>query len=128
MDPKFIDLGGIKTGMEDLFVQEGTGAINTVVPGRPALITMICFVLVACIGLLVLLKRENLWRIATICLGAAVAFFGSMAVVGYIVYMPVLYGQINNFSTAVALHTAILFVLLGVGFIFTGIRVTSDNL
>ncbi|MBI5221567.1 MAG: hypothetical protein HY979_02065 [Candidatus Magasanikbacteria bacterium] len=113
---------GIKTGVEDLFVKEVSGAVKTVAPGRPSLVTMINFVLIAGIGL------SNLYRLSVAVsrtLGLLVTLFGGMAILGYIIDLPKLYGHFNNFSTAMALHTAILFVLLGVGFLT--IRVKKDQ-
>jgi hypothetical protein len=49
-------------------------------------------------------------------LGAAVAAVGGVAVVGYLFDIPALYYNISEISTAMALNTAILFVLLGSGF------------
>ena len=106
---------GIKTGMEDLFVRESPGAVKTVVPGRPALITMVNFLLIASVGLLSLFDKKNLLKVVNI-FGLVTAFFGILAIIGYIADMPKLYGHFNNVSTAMALHTAILFVFLGIGF------------
>jgi len=106
---------GIKTGLEDLIVREAPGAIATPVPGRPALVTMINFVLIAGIGLLSVLKKNGTLPITPV-LGVIVAGIGVLAIIGYVFNFPFLYGNFNNVSSAVALHTAILFVLLGVGF------------
>jgi len=101
--------------MEDLFVKEALGAVYTFVPGRPALFTIISFILVAGAGLMILFKGKISFKIARI-FGLAVAGFGGLAVIGYIVNIPQFYGHFNNYSTAMALHTAILFALLGIGF------------
>lgn len=107
---------GVKTGVEDLFVKEEAGAVKTTVPGRPALFTMINFVLIASIGLFGLIRKGFLKSEIIRILGLAVAFSGGLAIIGYIADVPKLYGHFNNFSTAMALHTSILFVFLGVGF------------
>lgn len=106
---------GIKTGLEDLFVKESAGAINTTVPGRPALITAINFILIAVMGSLSLFRKERSLKIVHV-LGVMVAVSGGVAMVGYLADVPVLYYNIDKISTAMAIHTAILFVLLGAGF------------
>jgi len=106
---------GIETGLEDLFVQEPVGAINTVVPGRPAFLSAVNFILISLVSSLSLFGRGRSVRFINI-LGAAVAAVGGVAVVGYLFDIPALYYNISEISTAMALNTAILFVLLGSGF------------
>jgi len=108
---------GIKTGIEDLFISESAGAINTTVPGRPALATMIAFIFVASAGLLNMFGKSRRVRIATLILGALIMIVGMLAIIGYVVNVPQLYGSFDDISTAMALHTAILFVIIGIGFV-----------
>jgi hypothetical protein len=107
---------GIKTGFEDLFVRESAGAVMTTVPGRPAISTMIAFVAVAVIGLARCSARRDTYVIAHV-LGSLIAAAGLVAIVGYIVGIPALYYHLGTISSAMALHTAMLFVLLGAGFV-----------
>ena len=53
-------------------------------------------------------------------IGWVVSIIGAVAVAGYIIKMPILYYAVENFSTAMALHTSILFLLLGTGLILLG--------
>jgi nitric oxide reductase large subunit len=53
-------------------------------------------------------------------IGCIVTLIGIIAVGGYIINMPLLYYLVKGFSTAMALHTAILFVILGIGLILLG--------
>ena len=107
---------GLRTGVEDLFVKEAEGAVKTTTPGRPSVGTMINFVLMATAGILTILDIARL-KVKFLAIGRIVAFIGSVAIVGYIFNTPVLYYTVEGFSTAMAFHTAILFVLLGVGLI-----------
>jgi hypothetical protein len=105
-------LFGIKTGIEDLIVKESPNAVKTTVGGRPSVVTMIVFILIAFNGIWYLNGVQKIVRGT----GLTIALIGATAIVGYIVNNPVLYFNIAGISTAMAFHTAILFVLLGIGF------------
>ncbi len=107
---------GIRTGVEDLFVREAEGAVKTTTPGRPSVGTMINFILVATAGILTMLNITRL-KVKLLAIGGIVAVIGGVAIIGYIFNVPVFYYTIEGFSTAMAFHTAILFVLLGTGLI-----------
>jgi len=47
---------------------------------------------------------------------------------GYIINAPILYYTISGWSTAMALHTAILFVLLGIGLVLVGKGNSNKNI
>jgi hypothetical protein len=104
----------IRTGLENLFVSEMEGAINTPVPGRPALLVMLSFMLIASSGLLSLSKKTVNYLIIRI-VGVIIMIVGAVAIIGYLLDMPKLYGQFGFISSAVALHTAFLLVLVGLG-------------
>jgi len=106
---------GIKTGFEDLFISESPGTINTIVPGRPAIVSMINFIIIAIIGLSFLFNQLNMFRFRQL-MSMVVVIIAIIAIVGYIIGNPILYYHTGGVSTAVALNTAILFVILGVGF------------
>lgn len=107
------------TGIEDLFVKEPEGAIKTVNPGRPSIGTMLNFLLVALIGILTLFEIKKL-DIKRYFIGLIIVVTGSIAILGHILSKPILYYSFEGYSTAMAIHTAILFVLLGVGFFIIG--------
>jgi len=117
---------GVRTGIEDLFVKEAEGAVKTTTPGRPSAGTMVDFILIATAGVLAMYNAEKFRRAVT-WMGSIVAVVGSIGVLGYIIDAPVLYYTISGWSTAMALHTAILFVLLGVGLFFAGSAMTSKQ-
>lgn len=110
-------LMGLKTGLEDLFVKDVPGAVKTVIPGRPSIFTMVNFILVAFSGFMVLLELKNTNKLFS-WIGWVVSAIGGIAIIGYLIGVSVLTFNIEGFSTAMALHTALLFVLLGGGFIF----------
>ena len=112
----FSALLGVHTGAEDLFIKEMPGAVKTVIPGRPSMPTMLNFILIALAGILTMLNPENLQSKLKI-IGLIVGTIGAIAVVGYIINAPLLYYFIEGINSAMACHTAVLFVLLGMGFI-----------
>jgi hypothetical protein len=105
---------GVSTGIEKLFVQEQPGAVRTTVPGVPAIPTMVCFILISLSGLIFLL-RSGKCRCGII-FGALIALIGGVAVLGYIVEIPLMYYSFEGY-TSMAAHTAGLFALLGIGLI-----------
>lgn len=103
---------GLNVGLSELFVHEASGVALTVAPGRPSIMTMVCFTLVAAVGLAAMFApggTPRLWRIA----GAVLAAIGAVALFGYARGAPLYYFYWENHSTAMAAHTALLFVLLG---------------
>jgi hypothetical protein len=104
----------IHTGVEDLFVAELAGTAKTVTPGRPSVPTMINFMLIGFAGILTMSNPPKLQSKLKI-IGLTVAAIGALAVVGYILNAPLLYYYIEGVSSAMAYHTAVLFVLLGIG-------------
>ncbi len=105
----------VRTGVEDLFVRETEDAVKTTTPGRPSVGTMINFILVAIAGILTLFDMKKLGQKIYV-IGSIILVIGSLAVLGYVLSMPFLYYTVEGFSTAMALHTAILFIITGAGF------------
>jgi hypothetical protein len=106
----------IRTGAEDLFVKEAAGTVKTVTPGRPSLATMFNFILIASAGILTTLNPSNL-RSKLKIIGVTVGLIGTLAVVGYCLNAPHLYYYIEGVNSAIACHTAALFIVLGIGFL-----------
>jgi len=105
---------GVQTGIENLFVREEPQAIQTVVPGRPSVGTMVAFIAVVISGFCALLNSPNLGKQLTI-LGWIIGITSASAIVGYIINIPLFYYTIEGFSTAMAVHTAILFTFIAIG-------------
>lgn len=105
---------GVHTGVEDIFVNETKVSAKTVVPGQPSLLTMINFILISLAGILTILGVKNV-RSKLKIIGMAVGAIGLLAVAGYIINVPILYYYLKGLNSAMACHTAILFVILGAG-------------
>jgi hypothetical protein len=110
----FSALLGIHTGAEDLFIKETKIAVKTVVPGRPSLPTMINFILIALAGLLTMLDVKRA-RPQLKIIGLIMGAIGALAIIGYIINVPILYYYIDGVNSAIAVHTSVLFIVLGVG-------------
>ena len=78
--------------------------------------TMVNFILIAVGGLLVILNPQR-HKKSLLVLGWIIALVALAAVAGYLINVPSLYYAFEDISNAMALHTAILFVLFGIGFI-----------
>lgn len=110
---------GIQTGVENLFVQESTGAVQTTVPGNPGIGTMVGFLFIAIAGTGSLSAHRNGGFF--VIFGTVIAIIGGSAVLGYAANAPMLYYYVPGVSTAMAFHAAILFICSGVSFICIGL-------
>src|SRR3990170_4024530 len=109
-------LFGLKTGIEDLFVEEEAAAVKTTVPGRPSLVTMADFIALAAAGIGSLFRYG--WQKGHLYFsGAFITATGALALVGYILGIEYLFFSWPGVSTGMALITAFLFELLGAGLI-----------
>jgi signal transduction histidine kinase len=106
----------IRTGVEDIFVKEVGGAVETTTPGRPSVATMLNFILIILYGIFSMSNSVRLRQYA-VWFGYTVTAIGTVAVLGYVINLPSLYYSVEGWSTAMALHTSILFVMLGSGII-----------
>jgi hypothetical protein len=111
----------LKLGIETAFIFESNGAVQTAVAGRPSIPTMGNFMAIACLGILAVMNFPYM-HLLRLCIGWVVSGTGCLAVIGYLVTMPVLYYYVPGVNTAMAMHTAILFVLLGVSLILLRAR------
>lgn len=112
----FSALMGVHTGTEDIFVKETVMAPMTAAPGRPSVPTMFNFVLIAIAGIVTMLRSSKLKSIFRI-IGFIVGAIGISAIAGYSLNLPALYYFVEGLNSAMAIHTAVLFVLLGIGII-----------
>lgn len=107
---------GWDTGIDNFIFREAPGAVATAVPGRMAGVTSIAFMLVG-LSLLPVNTRAG-WRLLASQLSALVVVFISLlALIGYY------YGQDIFYSfgpySSIALHTALAFLILGLGIVAT---------
>lgn len=110
---------GIKTGIENMFVVEDINAILTVYPGRPSLGAVVCFVLILLTGLAVMFKPTWIRTYIRIS-GVMIFIFGAIGLCGYLFNVPVMYYSVSEISTAMAIHTALLFVIIGIALMLLG--------
>jgi hypothetical protein len=109
----FSDVFRVQTGIENLFIKE-TGAVKSVAPGMPSALTMINFMLIALAAIMTLLNSAKLVKKLKI-IGIIICAVGILSVAGYVFNVPLLYYYIEGVNSAMALHTSLLFILLGVG-------------
>lgn len=112
----FSAIFGVRTGAEDLFVQEEAGGVKTVSPGLPSIPTMGNFLLIATMGVLTILNYKN-QPLMLKAVGFIIGITGLTAVLGYIVNFPLLYYYVEGMNSAMAAHSGALFILLGLGFV-----------
>jgi hypothetical protein len=112
----FSYLLSVHTGVEELFIKDFSSNVKTIVPGRPSFPTMICFILTAAAGIVTTFNPDKL-KTKLMTTGVIICAIGAIAVAGYIFNIPALYYFINGINSAMAFHTALMFVFLGVGFI-----------
>ncbi|MEK6885558.1 MAG: hypothetical protein AABX17_01170 [Nanoarchaeota archaeon] len=102
---------GISSAIENLVIKEAAGAILTVKPGLPSTATMIDFVLISLAGLFSFYtKKTKILKIFAVIISIS----GLSSIFGYIFNKPFLYFYFENISSAMALHTAFLFLIIGV--------------
>ncbi len=104
----------LKTGIEDLFIQENVLAVFTPMPGRPSVGTMINFSFISISGLVAMINSRRIDKTMFV-LACVIFLIGFTAVIGYVLNQPSLYYVSSNVSAGMALHTAILFVCYSCG-------------
>jgi hypothetical protein len=109
----FSDILGVETGIENLFVKD-TDTIKSMAPGMPSAPTMINFMLIALAAIMTLLNSASLVKKLKV-IGIVIGAVGILSVAGYIFNTPLFYYYIEGVNSAMALHTSLLFVLLGAG-------------
>ena len=106
------------SGLDNLFVKEGSDAIYTVSPGRPSLGTISSFLLVVAGGAAtVIIPRADTRSKFLAGIGSALGIIGGLALAGYAFGLPELFYSIPGSSTAMAVNTALLFVTAGIAFV-----------
>lgn len=109
-------LTGVESGIEFWVVRESPGAAYTVVPGRPSIPTMLNFMFITIAALLIILKRSYAEKHLKM-IGGVVGIVGLIALIGYLFSFPLLYYYVSGVNTAMALNTAVLFILSGIGLV-----------
>lgn len=104
------------TRLEQMFVVEDpAGAAFTANPGEPSIATMIAFLLLSLVGVAHVFNGDQrvMKRWAMVCVGVAVTVIGAVALVGYARREPMLFYFAEGKSSAMAIHTALGFVVCG---------------
>jgi cytochrome bd-type quinol oxidase subunit 1 len=114
----FGSIFGFQTGMENFSFVDRHEVATVIFQGRPSVATMICFILIAIIGLLSSLEKSTK-KIFTV-LSSIIGIIGTIGVIGYITRIPYLYYEIPPLSNAIAIHTTALFSLLGLAIFLVG--------
>lgn len=117
---------GIDSGFEKLFVEESADAILSSAPGRPALITMYLFSLIALTGLLYTFHLSFVERIIS-WIGWMTIFIGTVPLIGYIFHIPILTLEISGFSTPLSFYAAVFFTLAGINLVLLDKPCTCKN-
>jgi len=103
-------IGGYNFGFED-----PEEMVLTIQPGTPSIAVMISFLIVGIITGATLLHETKYLKI--ICWGGfLLVIIGGVALFGYITSQPSIYYYYPDISAAMAFRTAILFVILGIGY------------
>ena len=108
----------VQTGIEGLFVKD-LGNSQTVIPGAPAVPTMICFILFGAASMVSLFSHRNLNKLIR-GFGISILLIGLVAVLGYLFNLPFLFYKFTQTTTAMALNTGVLFLLIGLTLFFIG--------
>jgi hypothetical protein len=98
-----------------LFVKD-PGSAHTVVPGMPSMLTMVDFLLIALAAILTIVNPAGL-RQKLKAIGIIIGAIGALAIIGYIFKAPILYYYAAGVNSAMAISTALLFILAGAGFL-----------
>ncbi len=104
---------GLRSGLESLFVRETTEAVFTLRPGLPSIGTVVNFILIGLVGLFAMSQANTLQNSYYIFSGCVVLLVAAIALIGYATSQPVLFYHIENISSGMAIHTAVLFGMLG---------------
>lgn len=115
-------LFGVRTGIENLFIEEEAAALKTTVPGRPSIVTMADFIVVSIAAIAALFRARRQKKVFFIA-GIFLLATGSLALMGYALGAEYLYYSWPGVSTGMALPTAVLFMFLGAGhIILSGVK------
>lgn len=106
----------IPSGIEFPFLLGKDGDVGSLLPGVPSVATMISFLLIVSASILSLLRYEKQGR-EILVIGAIICAISVTALLGYAVNVPSMYYMIPEISSAMAIHTAITFFLVGIALV-----------
>jgi hypothetical protein len=120
------EIFGVHTGITDLFIA-GNNAINTPIPGMPSPVSVLGFILFSVAMILSLFNSFNLNKKILYFHAVPLILIGSVGVLGYIFNLPFLYYKFIDGSNPIALNTALMFILLGLGVFLTERSKINEN-
>ncbi|WP_321289061.1 ATP-binding protein [uncultured Sunxiuqinia sp.] len=105
----------INFGIDQMFVREAEGAVDTFSPGRMAFNTAVGFLLV---GISLIINDFRAWfaTVASQLISLVVTFISMFSTLGYVLSIPELF-RFPGFS-GMALHTSVLFFTVSLGTLF----------
>lgn len=106
-----------QSGIETLFAKESSDAVFTVVPGRPSLGTISAFMIITLLAMHIMSGFRHK-RLSLFVGGLSIMALGMIALVGFMIGYSSLIFYGSDISNGMALHTAVLFFLIGIAFIF----------
>ena len=112
---------GRSIGVEKLFFSVSDSERFSGVPGYPSVMTSLLFVLVN----IAFLRCKTTTSQCLFWIGWLAILIGSLCVIGYVFSIPQLYYYVHtlsSFSTAMAVHTGALFIVIGLGMVSSAQR------
>lgn len=94
--------------------------------GGPSLMSASMFLLIGVVNIGNYFEFEGGGKVQQY-MGVVVAIVGTIATLGYIAHIPLLYFSISNFGKPMSTLSALLFILLGVGFVLCGLHFKSSS-
>ena len=104
---------GINLGIDEMFIKDSPDALHTYSPGRMALNTSFCFILVGFALMLAFYKKYFAAQITALFL----FLFSLIQILGYLFRVPEVYGF--SVFTKMALHTIISFIFVSTALLFS---------
>ena len=105
---------GVNVGLSTLF--ENISVPFDLDSNRPSYGAIVGFTMIVIAFMLILINFSK-WRKALFCIGTAVGIIGSLALLGYVLNVPILYYAFENISNAMPIPPAVLFLMTGVSLI-----------
>ena len=109
---------GVNIGIEDIFMKDQRLLMHGI-PARPSIGTMLNFLVIAIAGILTMLDLLKIDKVLQV-LGVIIIAISSSSIFGYVIGIEQFYYVIEGYSSGMAIHTSINFILLGIGFLLTG--------
>ena len=113
-----ISVMDIQTNVEYWFVGDAAYALKADVSGLPSIGTMSAFIVIGLIGVLTLINPPKSTQL--LLAGFIECGFAIIALFGYLLNIPLLCYEIEGTCSAMSLHAAILFIVLGIGLLILG--------